>query len=774
MTRAHAHRLSLWLALALLAPGCGVRTGLGIDGPAADGGTLDASIDGGFGDGDVDGGPLDGDVRDLAQPDFGVDPGMVRCEAEALAVLPGELVQLHARHGVGLEGAEGAWRFVSSPTGDFPVITPSVGRDASFSAAAVGLYDLLYELRDAAGDLQRCSLEVEVLPIPPVPVCPTDAFVVLRGESLSVVASATDDEEVTSMSWAVTSQPMGAGAVLIELAPGTAQFSANAPGAYQLTFTATDNAGLSASCAVDVRVSAPPVLACPSGPVPAVSQQRVSVEVSATDDRQVVTQAWQVVSQPPAANITLSPATGARTSFVPPRKGDYALRFTATDDDGLSSSCDVLVQAVNAPPAVMCPAPVRGVVNTDIPVLAQAMDDEGVVRVQWTLVSGPAGATTGFTDATAPSTGFRSNRGGLHTLRFEAFDGDGASASCMVEVTVLTPPEVVCPASPVAAETRSPVTLMASVMDDGMIVSTTWTMLQRPAQSTVDQGPFPGESVTFTPDRVGDYALEFVATDDDGLSSACQVTVQAAPSEPVLSCPAVVTVRPLRVATVEATLVAADAPLTTIQWSRVSYPAGSTAADPAPANQLVTQLTPDIVGDYPIHLDVEDGNGFQAGCDVLVRAVSDEGLRVELFWTSLADMDIHVMDPAGTRWFTNLDCYYANCRNGLPWGGPLTEDNPRLDIDDTNGFGPENINIQVPVPGVYRVAVDAYRGGGNVSVRIYCGGSVTVPVATFGPTSLPATGWMWRVADVDIRGPGDCSVTTLGAPTNENIENAPR
>ena len=78
------------------------------------------------------------------------------------------------------------------------------------------------------------------------------------------------------------------------------------------------------------------------------------------------------------------------------------------------------------------------------------------------------------------------------------------------------------------------------------------------------------------------------------------------------------------------------------------------------------------------------------------------------------------------------------------------------------------------MPGVYRVAVDAYRGGGNVSVRIYCGGSVTVPVATFGPTSLPATGWMWRVADVDIRGPGDCSVTTLGAPTNENIENAPR
>jgi hypothetical protein len=406
--------------------------------------------------------------------------------------------------------------------------------------------------------------------------------------------------------------------------------------------------------------------------------------------------------------------------------------------------------------------------------MAQATDDEGVARVQWTVVSTPPGASTNLTAATSLDTGFRSNRGGLHTLRFEAFDADGASASCMVDVTVLTPPDVVCPPGPVAAQTRSPVTLMADVMDDGVVVDTHWTILTLPAASAVRPGPYPGQRVEFTPDRVGDYQLEFEATDDDGLSSTCQVTVAAAPSAPVLSCPAVVTVRPLRVANVEATLVAADAALTSVLWSRVTYPDGSTAGGPSPADQLLTRITPDIVGEYELRLDVQDANGFTAGCDVQVRAVSDEGLRVELFWNSFADMDVHVMDPAGTRWFTDLDCYYANCRGGLPWGGPLAEDNPRLDIDDTNGFGPENINIEVPVPGVYRVAVDAFRGGGNVSVRIYCGGSVSVPVATFGPTSLPATGWMWRVADVEIRGPGDCTVLPLGAPTNENINTAPR
>ena len=85
-------------------------------------------------------------------------------------------------------------------------------------------------------------------------------------------------------------------------------------------------------------------------------------------------------------------------------------------------------------------------------------------------------------------------------------------------------------------------------------------------------------------------------------------------------------------------------------------------------------------------------NALEAG----ISALSDEGLRVEMFWsTPNTDMDVHVMDPAGTRWFTALDCNYSNCRGGtgLPWGDAGTVDNPRLDIDDTNGYGPENINI---------------------------------------------------------------------------------
>jgi hypothetical protein len=107
----------------------------------------------------------------------------------------------------------------------------------------------------------------------------------------------------------------------------------------------------------------------------------------------------------------------------------------------------------------------------------------------------------------------------------------------------------------------------------------------------------------------------------------------------------------------------------------------------------------------------------------------------------------------------------------LDWGGPGTADDPHLDIDDTNGFGPENTNIDEPANGTYRVGVHAFSGSGNVTVRIYCGGDRTTPIAEIGPVAI-GTGarQFWRVADVDITGPALCTVTELvGADGTPNI-----
>jgi hypothetical protein len=84
-----------------------------------------------------------------------------------------------------------------------------------------------------------------------------------------------------------------------------------------------------------------------------------------------------------------------------------------------------------------------------------------------------------------------------------------------------------------------------------------------------------------------------------------------------------------------------------------------------------------------------------------------------------------------------------------------------LEFDDVVGFGPENINIERPADGTYRVAIDAFRGAANTTVRIYCGGSTAEPRQTFGPVFIDSgPNDFWRVADVTISG-ASCTITDL-------------
>jgi hypothetical protein len=141
-----------------------------------------------------------------------------------------------------------------------------------------------------------------------------------------------------------------------------------------------------------------------------------------------------------------------------------------------------------------------------------------------------------------------------------------------------------------------------------------------------------------------------------------------------------------------------------------------------------------------------------------------------MFWdTDGTDMDLHLLSPIAKRWFdedSNQDCFYSTCGDPPPnWGDPNTgSDDPHLDIDDTDGFGPENINIDRPAPGVYRVGVHAFQGLANkVTVRIYCGGSRLTPHTTMGPVPL-FEDQVWRVADVEIFADGHCDVRSLALP----------
>jgi hypothetical protein len=130
--------------------------------------------------------------------------------------------------------------------------------------------------------------------------------------------------------------------------------------------------------------------------------------------------------------------------------------------------------------------------------------------------------------------------------------------------------------------------------------------------------------------------------------------------------------------------------------------------------------------------------------------LQDIAMHIRLNWTSdLTDVDLHLLGPGGVMWTCEGDCYFSN---GNPnWGDPNDfRDDPFLDVDDVDGFGPENINLEAPAPGTYRVVVqywDEHDGWApDATVEILEFGQV---VASYGPVTFNSAGEEWDVVDIE-------------------------
>jgi hypothetical protein len=525
------------------------------------------------------------------------------------------------------------------------------------------------------------------------------------------------------------------------------------------------------------------IVDCGRSPVFTTPRRAVTLSGTATSPHGIAAQGWELVAAPPGAMPIVAATSDERVVVVTPDvPGLFRLRFAAFDGAGKSESCEAEVHAVVGAPVAICPdGELRTTLGTAIRVVGDGFDDEGVVAFSWEIVATPPGAMPVLIGADGPVAELRSSTPGRHLLRLTVTDTDGSTGSCEVAVLVTGPPEVRCDPTDVRTPSRRPVTLRAHVTDDVGIASRRWEVIERPERSSAVPAPPDADATTFTPDRRGRYRLRFTATDLEGLSATCEVSVEATPTPPDVTCPAMVETHPLTEVTVTASAVD-DGTVVRWRWVLDGQPIGSAAAAPSPADRASTRFMPDVAGVYRLVVTATDDDGMSGTCTTRIRAANMDGLRVEMFWdTASSDIDLHLLNPAATRWApSDDDCYFANCdvRTGdnLEWGSPGDEDNPRLDIDDRDGFGPENINIARPALGTYRIGVHAYRGSGThgVTVRIYCGGSTEEPRATFGPVSLRAPGVnapndFWRVADVEVTSSG-CTIRDLSRSDGPWIE----
>ena len=92
-------------------------------------------------------------------------------------------------------------------------------------------------------------------------------------------------------------------------------------------------------------------------------------------------------------------------------------------------------------------------------------------------------------------------------------------------------------------------------------------------------------------------------------------------------------------------------------------------------------------------------------------------MSIQLIWDHpSSDVDIHLLKSGDAQVYRdpNMDCYYRNCRGTpLTWGG-------ELDLDDVNGYGPENITIEHPELAEYLIGAHYFtaRSAGGVKETV--------------------------------------------------------
>ena len=257
--------------------------------------------------------------------------------------------------------------------------------------------------------------------------------------------------------------------------------------------------------------------------------------------------------------------------------------------------------------------------------------------------------------------------------------------------------------------------------------------------------------VAFTPpQRVGRYTADLIVDSDGGSAiiplsgavvdaSECPVADLACTTDPDFADPAP---GPRVSADVGDTVYCTAAGssgaegIAGFDWAFTSRPDGAPAPTLEPNSQSEdVSFSATRPGEYTLELGVTDSSGtpscFNDVGTIVVQEPIDPpvgGLSISLNWdtpgdlnpsdtgpSAGSDLDLLLRHPDGTVWTGSMfDQFVLNFLNTMPeWGPAGPVGNPSLDRDDSDGWGPENVSIDLPEVGVgYEIGINYFTDNG--------------------------------------------------------------
>ena len=358
-------------------------------------------------------------------------------------------------------------------------------------------------------------------------------------------------------------------------------------------------------------------------------------------DGDALSTTWSFTSTPTGSTVSLTNPTQLNTTFSPDLAGTYTVQLIASDGiDQTSNSITITAnQAGNSSPLVNAGTNLSVALGSGVTLAGAASDPDGdALTTAWSFTSTPAGSTVSLANPGQLNATFTPDVVGTYTVVLTAFDGtDQTSNSVSITVTQAsnTPPLANAGAN-FNAEVGTGVTLAGSASDpDGDTLSYAWSFVSIPAGSATNLTNTGQLNAGFTPDLVGAYIIELVAS-DGVIQTSDTITITAA----LGNIAPVATIAVPQVATPGNTVQAngsgssdGNNDTLTFQWAFISRPSGSSAFFDN-ANSAQPTFTADLSGEYIIQLVVNDGSLYS---DPITATVTASSFSVTVSWAANSD-----------------------------------------------------------------------------------------------------------------------------------------
>ncbi|MEM9102306.1 MAG: PKD domain-containing protein [Pseudomonadota bacterium] len=519
------------------------------------------------------------------------------------------------------------WRIIGKPETSELVLSEPTLTTFNLKPDVLGIYTLELVVSDQVSDSQPDRLVISVTEIPnaaPTAEAGGDMTGII-GSNFVLNASESLDPDGDSLSfeWSLLSQPMSSGLTMTSTAEKVT-IKPDVLGDYVFELVVNDGKVTSNPDTVTVTVVAPPNTApiANAGPDKTVIKDTpVILEgIGADADGDTLTYLWSIQSQPAGSSFVLSNPALPMPSFESSTVGRYEFALV-TNDGQVSSSPDTVVITVIEPPNVR---PIANAGDDQSGVSGNLFTLSGLnssdadgdpLTYSWVLKTFPAGGAVSIVNSTSPTPQIQPNLVGRYDIELVVNDGKEDSLADSMTVTVEESPNQV----PIAnagpdqsGEIMERFTLdgSASRDPDGDIITYQWTLLTKPAGSSIRLSDPATVNPSFVADVAGDYVIQLIVNDSQ---------TNSLPDEIVITVDVGDNVKPVanagvdQVATI-GTLVNLNASLSfdpdsdpiTYSWRVISEPTGSNVSLANPS-QVDPSFVPTVLGDYEIGLIVNDG-----------------------------------------------------------------------------------------------------------------------------------------------------------------------